>query len=272
MRYVLVALALVLTGCGPARSGSLGPAPTGAPRSSAPASAGAPSPSTQKITVQVWFSRGGKVFPTQRTRPLTTATSRLALTELVAGPTGDEASAGVGSGVPGETVFDLKGISDGTATVSFPAAFYAGGRDAVRLREAQVVYTLTQFPTVTRVGLQSGGQPVSAPVTRADFADLLPAIVVFGPVIGQRVTSPVEVSGYATVFEAHVSLRVLDAAGRELATRFTLASCSCGGDYRTTLAYKSTGEQRGTVQVFEVSMRDGSHVNVVDIPVVLALG
>jgi len=134
MRYVLVALALALTGCGPARSGSLGPAPTGAPRSSAPASAGAPSPSTQKITVQVWFSRGGKVFPTQRTRPLTTATSRLALTELVAGPTGDEASAGVGSGVPGETVFDLKGISDGTATVSLPAAFYAGGRDAVRLR------------------------------------------------------------------------------------------------------------------------------------------
>src|SRR5262249_4375480 len=146
---------------------------------SAAVESGAPAPSTQKststaatgqtIAVQVWFVRGGKVFPTRRTKPFTTATSRLALTELVAGPTAAESSVGVGNGVAGDTIFDLKGIEGGVATVSFSPAFYAGGRDAVRLREAQVVYTLTQFPSVTRVGLQSSGQALGAPLTRADF-------------------------------------------------------------------------------------------------------
>jgi hypothetical protein len=291
MRHVPAALSfaalLVLSGCGPDRSGSLGPAPTvaaspsstssnatppSAPESSPPpaGSAAATNRPNQTVTVQVWFNRGGKVFPTRRTRPHTTATSRLSLTELVAGPTTVESSAGVRNAVPAGIDFELKGIDGGTATVSFPPAFYDGGRDPVRLREAQVVHTLTQFPTVSRVGFQSAGQPVGWPLGRADFADLMPQIVVYGPTIGQRVTSPVPVSGWARVFEANVSLRILDASGRELATKFTLATCSCGGDYATSLAYRSATEQRGTVQVYEVSAKDGSHVTVVDIPVTLA--
>jgi hypothetical protein len=87
-----------------------------------------------------------------------------------------------------------------------------------------VVYTLTQFPTVSRVALQSPGQPVAAPVRRSDYADLLAPIVVSDPVVGQRVSSPVTVAGTANVFEATVTLRLLDAPGREIATRFTSAT------------------------------------------------
>jgi hypothetical protein len=136
------------------------------------------------------------------------------LTELIAGPSGAEAAAGMTSAVPSATAVTIAGISGGVATVSFPPAFYAGGRTAVRLRQAQVVYTLTQFPTVSRVALQFAGQPVAAPVRRSDYADLLAPIVVSDPVVGQRVSSPVAVAGTATVFEATVSLRLLDASGR----------------------------------------------------------
>ncbi len=285
------AVSLTLSACAPSRSGSLGPAPTGVPPSSAPASPAqtppnptadpskAPPPSdvqpaqpSSTLTIQVWFTRTGKVFPTRRTRPATVATSRLALAELIAGPSPAEAAAGVGNAIPAGTTFDIKGINSGVVTVSFPATFYADGRDAARLRQAQVVYTLTQFPTVSRVGFQSAGEPAGWPVGRADYVDLLPAIVVTSPVIGQHVSSPVTVGGTADVFEATVSVRILDAAGNEIATRFTTATCGtgCRGDYSTTVPYRLGAEQRGTVEVYEVSMKDGARVHVVDVPVTLA--
>src|SRR5438874_1545359 len=270
---VLAALLVTAAGCGPSRSGSLGPVPSGAPRpSSAPPPSPTPTPSavpTAQLTIEVWYTRGGTLFPTRRTRPATIATSRLALTELVAGPTPAEAGAGLSGAVAPGTTFGIKGITAGVATVTFPASFYDGGRDLARLRQAQVVYTLTQFPTVSKVGFQSDGEATGWPLGRADYADLLPPIVVLNPVIGQRVASPVAVSGTADVFEAVVSLRVLDASGAEIAAKFTTASCGtgCRGDYATTVPYRSDHDQPGTVEVYEVSMRDGSRVHVVDVPV-----
>jgi hypothetical protein len=295
----LLALLVVLLGaaCGPGDSGSLGPVPTGAPptatpspapgRSPAPSEpaptespafpappdpgATSPAPATRTVTIAVWFTRGGTLAQTSRTRAATPATSRLALTELAAGPTAAEAAAGVGNAVPAGVPFDVS-IADGVATVDFPASFYAGDQGTVRLRQAQVVYTLTQFPTVSEVAFRSAGQPVGEPAGRPAYADLLPAIVVASPVIGARVTSPVTVAGTANVFEATVSIRVLDASGAEIATSFTTATCGtgCRGDYAVAVPYRLASEQRGTVQVFEVSAADGSRINVVDLPVTLA--
>jgi hypothetical protein len=245
------------------------PAPPTTPDAPVPSAASAP-PDTRTITIAVWFTRDGALAMTSRTRPATLATSRLALTELAAGPTAAELAAGLGSAVP-DVSFDV-GITDGVATVDFPASFYAGDQDPVRLRQAQVVYTLTQFPTVSEVAFQAGGEPVGEPTGRSAYADLLPAIVVANPIIGARVTSPVTVAGTADVFEATVSIRILDAAGAEIATRFTTATCGtgCRGDYSVAVPYRLVEEQPGTVQVFEVSAVDGSRINVVDIPVTLA--
>jgi hypothetical protein len=285
--------ALTVCACAPDRSGTLGQAPTGAPPSptttastpasqpqSPPSTGGpaqpadaAPTPATGRtVTVQLWFTRDGMIVPTRRIRPYTLATSRLAMTELVAGPSRAEAAAGMASAVPPDTAVTIAGISGGVATVSFPPAFYAVGRAAVRLRQAQVVYTLTQFPSVSRVALQSAGEPVAAPVRRSDYADLLPLIVVSDPVVGQRVSSPVTVTGTANVFEATVSLRLLDASGREIATRFTTATCGsgCRGSWSVSVPYRLGRTQRGTVQVYEVSAKDGSRQHVVNVPVTLA--
>jgi hypothetical protein len=124
---------------------------------------------------------------------------------------------------------------------------------------------------VSKVGFQSDREPVGWPLGRGDYADLLPAIVVTAPLIGQRVENPIVVTGTADVFEATVSVRVLDAAGREVATAFTTATCGtgCRGDYRVTLPYRPPAERNGVVEVYEVSPKDGSRVNVVAVPVTL---
>ncbi|MGY0006007.1 Gmad2 immunoglobulin-like domain-containing protein [Micromonospora sp. I033] len=287
----LAALLLLAAGCAPPRTGTLGPAPagpspttaagpTGAPTAPTPSAPGtsatpgrtgtpataAPSPPDGTLTVQLWFARGGKLVPTRRALPATVATSRLALTELAAGPSPAETAAGLSTLVPAGT--QVTRIAGGVATLSPPAGFDAGGAATARLRRAQVVWTLTQFPTVRRVAFA----PADSATGRDDYADLLPPIVVTAPAIGDRVGSPVTVTGTANVYEATVSLRVLDGAGQEIGTAFTTASCGsgCRGGYRLDVRYRRAAAGPGTVEVYEVSARDGSRINVVRIPVQLA--
>ena len=81
-----------------------------------------------------------------------------------------------------------------------------------------------------------------------------------------RVTSPVTVTGTAEVFEATVSVRVLDAAGREIGTGVHHRQPAAPAAGATTGSPSATGwprPGRGTVEVYEVSPRDGSRVNVV---------
>jgi len=297
---VCAAACVLITGCGPARSGSLGRAPTGSPRPSAttasptpsqpvtttpgvrPPATGGATPTTgssgngntasgRTITFDVWLVRDGKLFVTRRTRPTTVATGRLALTTLIQGATAAEAAAGVTSPIAAGTSFDIS-LRDGVATVDLPASFYSGGRELARLRQAQVVYTLTQYPTITKVGFLSAGTATGWPLGRADYADHLPPILVAGPVIGQRVTSPVTVSGTADVFEATVSVRIRDARGAQIAATFTTATCGsgCRGRYSVAVRYSVGTPQRGTVEVYSVSAKDGSDQHLVRVPVTLS--
>ncbi|WP_328824389.1 Gmad2 immunoglobulin-like domain-containing protein [Verrucosispora sioxanthis] len=214
------------------------------------------------LTLELWYVRDGRLVPTRRTRPATVATSRLALAELAAGPTRREADAGLVTLLPDGA--EVSRIADGVASVRLAAV---ADPVTARLREAQVVYTLTQFPTVRQVDFGT-----AAPAGRAAHTDLLPPIVVTGPVIGDRVNSPVTVTGSADVFEGTVSVRVLDAAGRQLATAFTTATCGtgCRGAYRVAVRYRLPAAQAGTIEVYEVSADDGSRTKVVAVPVTLA--
>ena len=147
------------------------------------------------------------------------------------------------------------------------------------LRIAQVVYTLTQFPSVTGIRFEINGQgvtviggvPVQEPQTAAMYDGYLPAIIVGNPVIGEQVTGPVTVSGTADVFEAVVSVRILDSAGGEIARTFTTASCGtgCRGDYSVAVSYTVPKAEPGTIEIFESSARDGQPINVQQIPVTL---
>ncbi|MGS2618877.1 Gmad2 immunoglobulin-like domain-containing protein [Micromonospora sp. LZ34] len=283
----LATVLLLAAGCADPRGGSLGPAPTAAsPATTAPAGPTPPptpaqtgpppaTPATRTppatastpprpdtLTLELWYVRDGRITPTRRTRPATLTTSRLALAELATGPTAAEAATGMSTLLPAGA--EITRIADDVATLAPLPTTSASAR---RLREAQIVYTLTQFPTVRRVRFGAG-----TPVDRGAYADLLPPIVVTSPTIGQRVTAPVTVTGTADVFEATVNVRILDAAGRELATTFTTATCGtgCRGDYRVGIRYRLTREQPGTVEVYEISPADGSRTKLVAVPVTLA--
>lgn len=286
---VLIGVALLAAGCGTAPAGSLGPAPAGAARSSAAASSLSPRPSAstqpaqsaRQIGLQVWFARDGKLFSTERTIPATPGVGQAALDRMLAGPSAAEYAAGLRSQIPAGTSLLGLTISSGTATVDLSSSFATSASpSAMALRIAQAVYTLTQFPQVTGVRFQLAGQgvtsmggvPVQNPQTRAMYTSYLPAITVQDPVIGGQVASPVTVSGTADVFEAVVSLRVLDSAGHELARTFTNATCGtgCRGSYAATISYSVAQSEPGTIEVFETSAKDGSPVNVQLIPVTLA--
>jgi hypothetical protein len=99
---------------------------------------------------------------------------------------------------------------------------------------------------------------------------LLPIAVAL-PQSGMRVTSPVTITGSADVFEATVNIRVLNGNGEVIAESFAMATCGtgCRGDFSTQIDVPIDAEQPGTVQVFEYSAKDGSMINVVEIPVTL---
>ena len=119
-------------------------------------------------------------------------------------------------------------------------------------RLAQVVYTLTQFPTVDGVEFRLDGEPVDTfsgegivldgPQTRKDYEDQLPAIVVESPSVGEEVSSPLMVSGTANTFEATVEMRLVGPGNEELAHSFTTATCGtgCRGDYEGKLKFEVT--------------------------------
>jgi hypothetical protein len=85
------------------------------------------------------------------------------------------------------------------------------------------------------------------------------------------VTSPVTISGTADVFEATVSIRILDSAGNEIARTFTTATCGtgCRGDYSVPVRYAVPRQEPGTIEVFETSMENGQPLHLQLIPVTL---
>lgn len=149
------------------------------------------------------------------------------------------------------------------------------------MRLAQLTFTLTQFPTIEAVTLRIEGEHVeqfgshgidmSEPMRRSNFKRYLPPITVTEPAMGDRVGSPVTITGTANVFEATVSLRLVDAAGNELARDFTTATCGsgCRGDFQHTLEFEVTREQHAVLEVWWDSPEDGSPQDMVEIPLTL---
>ena len=211
-----------LAGCGSDNAVSLGKPGSGAATTTAPEQTG-----TQKsnLSLEVWFSRDNGLVAVRRTHAPTQLVATAAMNALLEGPTAAERSAGLSSGVPEGTRLLGIAIHDGLATVDLTSEYQSGGGAlSMQTRLGQVVYTLTQFPTVQKVRFRLDGEPVNVfssegivlknPVGRSDYADLLPAITVDKPAAGERVATPVTVSGSANVFEANVTVEVLDAKGK----------------------------------------------------------
>ncbi|HEV2755365.1 MAG TPA: Gmad2 immunoglobulin-like domain-containing protein [Actinomycetota bacterium] len=282
----LLAVSLLGAACsdddGPTAGRRSTPAPAGSPSASAPA----PSPSAAPITraFRLWLTTEEFVGLTVR-RALVTPPQfgTAAVNELLKGPSQIEAASGFGTAIPpGSTLLGLS-VEDGVATADLSEEFESGGGSlSVRLRLAQLVYTLTEFPTVRSVDLLIEGRPaatfssegivIDAPLTRDDFEDLVAPIVVETPEAGETVTSPVTVAGTANVFEATVSMRILGPDNEVIAETFATATCGtgCRGTYRKNIPFQVVELTDGVIEVFESSAEDGSPLHVVRVPVVLS--
>jgi hypothetical protein len=273
---VLAATALLASGCGGGDAQTAGEVPSGEETTE-------PEPGGTQ-TYRIWLTRGEQLFLVSREGPETESVGAEAVTLLLGGLTTEEVAAGVGTQIPSGTRFLGLDIEDGTATVDLSSEYESGGGSASMFaRLAQVVYTLTEFPTVERVSFMLDGNPVDVfsgegiilekPVTREDYEEWMPAISVESPAIGDTVSSPVEVSGTANVFEANVTAKLLNANGKELVSRFTTATCGtgCRGDFTVELPYQSAVEQKGTLVVHDDDADgDGKPSYEVRIPVTLA--
>jgi len=232
-------------------------------------------------SVAVYLLRDGKVSPVRRTIESTPAVARAALTELLKGPTAGERADGLATAIPSGTALRDISLSDGVATVDVDGRFDDGGGSASMLgRVAQIVATLTRFPTIERVAFRIDGAPVEAvggegvvvdpPVGRRAIEEQTPQILVESPLPGDTVRSPIRLRGTANVFEATVSIDVRGANGKLLKRTFTTATSGTGtrGTFDTEVALPD-GTGPVTVVAYESSAEDGRPLHVVEMPLQL---
>ena len=215
---------------------------------------------TQATDLRVYWLRDGKVWPALREVDTAEPTDA-ALEELLAGPTEQEESElELTSAVPEDAELGDVTIEGGAAQVGLPENWPL---DAM----AQLVYTLTQFPTVRSVELTQGDDALT--LTRADFEDLTPSVLVESPLSFEEVTSPLRATGTANTFEANFQYEVTDTDGRIVDENFVTATSGTGtrGTFDfTTGPFTVPFDGVGSLIVFESSAKDGSRVNIVEIP------
>ena len=160
------------------------------------------------------------------------------------------AVAGAALGVLGVTA--PVSIADGTATVELARAT----PDQV----AEIVYTLTQFPTVQRVNVAG-----RTGLTRADFAAYVPPIFVESPAPGAHVQPTFRVSGTASVFEATLVVQLVR-DGKVLSKQTVTASEGAPGRGTFTATFTTT-PGAVVVTAFAPSAEDGTPQHEVEVPV-----
>lgn len=180
---------------------------------------------------------------------------------VVPGPLGET---GVTTAIPGGNRLAHFAFEGSTAVVDIRGEL-PQGRD-LRMAQGQIVYTITQFEGIERVDLTWEGNE-HPDLTREDFHELLPPIVVEFPTDGQEVGRTFTLSGIANVFEATVSWRLVGVEERYEKEGFTTATCGtgCWGTFSEKITYDGS-EDRVTLQVFQSSAEDGSPMNMVEIP------
>lgn len=206
---------------------------------------------------------------------------RTAVEELIKGK---PVTAGAYRVLPTATkVLGIKVDDQGVATVNFSADVLNAnvGADGEVMGIASIVNTLTEFPNIKKVSFMVDGEVKKAmdwwghvglyeqPFNRNISVVYQPTIWVTSPAPNDVISDGIELEGSARVFEATIAYRVKDAGGNVLAKGFTMASDGAPGrgDFKTKIDFKPAGAGKGQIEVFWVSMKDGSDQDKVIIPI-----
>lgn len=172
--------------------------------------------------------RDGSIVPVFRPAPDAPTLEQRART-LLAGYTFSEAGFGIGTAIPFDVeLLGVTGPVDGVAIVDLSAPFAEGsGLVEMEMRLAQMVFTLTEDPSVDRVSFSIEGTPVSefsaeridvsAPLRRSDFANHLERVNLDSPrFLQDDLASTIQLRGVADA--EVVSFEIVDPDGEVLAS------------------------------------------------------
>ena len=282
--------AALLAGCGGGDEEAAEPQPPQETAETAPAETVPPETAAEAdpTVLRVYLMRGEHLGVGARRVDATGAPGGEAIRALLEGPTPFEQEAGLSSEIPDGTELNSLAIDDGHAVVDLSREFESGGGSlSMQARVAQVVHTLTQFPTVERVSIRLDGDDVDAiggegvparELTRADFEDLAPAILVESPAPGDRVTSPLRIQGTANTFEATFQVEIVDGDGRIVHEGFVTATSGSGerGLFDETFRFEGAEGGMGALIVWEESAAsppegpEDGRLHLVEIPLEFA--
>jgi Immunoglobulin-like domain of bacterial spore germination/Sporulation and spore germination len=147
-------------------------------------------------------------------------------------------------------------ISGGTATVGLSSATPA--------QAAEIVYTLTQFPTIRRVDIDG-----RKGLVRNDVVSFAPPILIETPASGADVPSSITVNGTASVFEATLVVE-LRQDGKVVQHETVTASEGAPGRGAFSVALTAPKTGPATVAAFAPSAADGSPQHEQDVPVTVS--
>jgi hypothetical protein len=240
----LVALALVVGGCGSSHEASTvttaSHATSGTTATVMTGTTGSSTTQSQPQSVELYLldPSDQKLYAVRKEIEPTQAVGGAALQALAEGPDTE---------VPPNLALT---ITDGKAHVT-RGSLSPGAT-------AQVVYTLTQFPTVKSVDGR----------TRKDVEDYVPAILVEHPAPDDAVTSPLRVTGNANTFEATFEYDLKTTGGAVLHHDFVTATSGSGtrGTFAFEVPFTVASASGGTLVVYERSAENGSIVHRREIP------
>jgi hypothetical protein len=205
---------------------------------------------SRTIAVKTYFYRGNALIPVVVHVPATRAVATAAVNALLSGP-----PRGYSTALPRTTLTSLS-IANGVGKAVFSHIVAAP-----RAARAQIVYTLTQFPSVRSALLSDKAWTEYTPERRSDYADLTTGALIFvtAPLRDSTVSSPVHVSGTAVASEGTLALE-LWSGKRRLRTVTVTASAGAPqrGSWSQTMALPP-GSYR--LVAYEPSAQNGTHLH-----------
>jgi len=189
---------------------------------------------------------------------------------------------GFESHIPADVeVVSVNSDDEGVRVVDMNSAFLEGSGsgllgDFTMLN--QLIYTATDTELFPQVLFTVGGEPVaqfgtdglniSEPLNRDAFQDQLNSVILTSAITGSG-SSPLVFTGEANVFEATVSLELVDLDGNVVYDDFTTATCGtgCWGSFGFHIEDVDFESTQLTARVFWHSPEDGEPADVVSVPV-----
>jgi hypothetical protein len=217
--------------------------------------------------VTTYFSRAGLLVAGSRTVAKVDAV-RAAVAAVVEGPNSAERAAGFATAIPSGSALRGVTVAGRRAEVDLSSAFTSGGGSlSMRLRVAQIVYTVVRSGAADSVRFLVDGQQVESiggeglivtDVKINEFDDLLPPIVVEFPTPGATVASGFVFKGLANVFEGTVNYELFDARSNLLTKGFATGMMGAWGPFAATVTFAPGSAGPLVLSVFTVSPADGT--------------